>query len=111
MPTNAPATNTLSVIVTDNGIPSLSATQSFTVTVLPPAPRPQLGSVRLGASTFSFSWPSAAGYLYRVQYKSDLTATNWTTLGADQPGTGSQLSLTVGLTNAPQCFYRVIVLP
>jgi hypothetical protein len=111
MPANAPATNTLSVIVTDNGIPSLSATQSFTVTVLPPAPRPQLGSVRLGASTFSFSWPSAAGYLYRVQYKSDLTATNWTTLGADQPGTGSQLSLTVGLTNAPQCFYRVIVLP
>jgi len=111
MPTNAPATNTLSVIVTDNGLPSLSATQSFTVTVLPPAPRPQLGSVRLGASTFSFSWPSAAGYLYRVQYKTDLTATNWTTLGADQPGTGSQLSLTVGLTNAPQCLYRVIVLP
>jgi hypothetical protein len=110
-PTNAPATNTLSVIVTDNGIPSLSATQSFTVIVLPPAPRPQLGNVSLGASTLSFSWPSAAGYLYRVQYKTDLTATNWTTLDADQPGTGLPLSLTVGLTNAPQCFYRVIVLP
>ena len=110
-PTNAPATNTLSVIVTDNGIPSLSATQSFTVTVLPPPPRPQLGNVSLGASTFSFSWPSAAGYLYSVQYKTDLTATDWTTLDADQPGTGSSLSLTVGLTNAPQCFYRVIVLP
>ncbi len=111
MPTNAPATNTLSVIVTDNGIPSLSATQSFTVIVLPPAPWPQLGNVSLGGSTISFSWPSAAGYLYRVQYKTDLAATNWTTLGADQPGTGSPLSLTVDLTNAPQCFYRVVVLP
>ncbi len=110
-PTNAPATNTLRVIVTDNGIPSLSATQSFTVTVLLPAPRPQLGDVRLGASTLSFSWPSEAGYLYRVQYKTDLAAANWTTLDADQPGTGSPLSLTVGLTNGPQCFYRVIILP
>ncbi len=111
MPANAPATNTLSVIVTDNGIPSLSATQSFTVIVLPPVPRPQLGNVSLGGNTISFSWPSAAGYLYRVQYKTDLAATNWTTLGDDQPGTGSPLSLTVGLTNAPQGFYRVIVLP
>jgi len=40
-----------------------------------------------------------------------LAAANWTTLDADQPGTGSPLSLTVGLTNGPQCFYRVIVLP
>ena len=30
----APATNTIAVIVTDNGIPSLTATQFFTVTVL-----------------------------------------------------------------------------
>jgi hypothetical protein len=65
----------------------------------------------LGASTFSFSWPSAVGYLYRVQYKSDLAATNWTTLGADQPGTGFPLSSTVDLTNSPQCFYRVVILP
>jgi hypothetical protein len=60
-PTNAPATNTLSVIVTDNGIPSLSATQSFTVTVLPPTPRPQLGNVSLGASTYPRSESTAGG--------------------------------------------------
>jgi len=110
-PTNAPATNTLSVIVTDNGIPPLSATQSFTVTVWPPPPSPRLGNVNLGAGTFSFSWPSVAGYVYRVQYKSDLTASDWTTVVPDQAGTGSPLSLSVNLTNAPQCFYRVLVLP
>ena len=110
-PTNAPATNTLSVIVTDNNVPSLSATQSFTVTVLLPPPAPQLGNLSLSAGALGFSWPSAVGYLYRVQYKTDLTATNWTTVASDQPGTGSPLSISVSLTNAPQAFYRVVVLP
>jgi len=40
-----------------------------------------------------------------------LTASDWTTVVPDQAGTGSPLSLSVNLTNAPQCFYRVLVLP
>ena len=68
-PANAPATNTLSVIVSDNGTPSLSATQTFTVTVLLPPPSPQLGNLSVGGGALSFSWPSTAGYFYRVQYQ------------------------------------------
>ena len=52
-PSAAPGTNTISFIVTDNGVPSLSATQSFRVTVYLP---PTLG-VQVGANQMQLSWP------------------------------------------------------
>jgi hypothetical protein len=52
-PPTAPATNTISVIVTDNGNPSLSATQTFTVFVYP---RPTI-TVQPGVNQFQLSWP------------------------------------------------------
>jgi hypothetical protein len=52
-PTYAPATNIISVIVTDNGTPSLSATQSFSITVIAPPP---IQFTRLG-DQLQLSWP------------------------------------------------------
>jgi hypothetical protein len=52
MPVNAPATNIISVIVTDNGTPSLSATQTFSVTVIAPPP---IQFTRLG-DQLQLSW-------------------------------------------------------
>jgi hypothetical protein len=51
-PSTAPATNTISVIVTDNGNPSLSATQTFSVIVYP---RPIL-SVQFTAGQLQLTW-------------------------------------------------------
>jgi hypothetical protein len=52
-PSAAPATNSVSVIVTDNGTPSLSATQTFLVTVyLPPTI-----TVQMNAGQLKLSWP------------------------------------------------------
>lgn len=44
-PNQAPNTNTLSVVVTDSGVPQLSATNSFTVVVYRPNTPPMLGVI------------------------------------------------------------------
>ncbi len=52
---------------------------------------PQLGVVNLTGSRLTLSWPTVPGALYRLQYKDDLAAPAWTTLGNDIPGTGVPL--------------------
>ncbi len=52
-PTAAPATNAIGIIVTDNGTPSLSATQTFLVTIYLP---PTL-AVQMNAGQMQISWP------------------------------------------------------
>ncbi len=52
-PSTAPATNSISIIVTDNGTPSLSATQTFLVRIqLPPSI-----TVQMNAGQMQLSWP------------------------------------------------------
>jgi hypothetical protein len=52
-PPSAPATNAISIIVADNGSPSLSATQSFTVVVYP---RPTM-SIQFSGGQLQLAWP------------------------------------------------------
>ena len=111
--TAAPSTNSVTVIVADNGVPSLSASQTFTVTVLLSAPAPQLGAVSLNKGSVSFSWPAVSGGTYRVQYKDTLDAPAWNSITPDLAGTGSPLWVTVPAapaSGAPQRFYRVILI-
>ncbi len=100
-------TNTISVIVTDNGTPSMSATQSFTVAVYPP---PQLAFATQSGGQFTFTWDAPSGLNYQVEYKDDLNGTSWTPIGGPLSGNGANLSF----TNAPitqRRFFRVRVLP
>jgi hypothetical protein len=111
--TAAPSTNSVTVIVADNGVPSLSASQTFTVTVLLSAPAPQLGAVSLNKGSVSFSWPAVSGGTYRVQYTDTLEAPAWNSITPDLAGTGSPLWVTVPAAPAsggPQRFYRVILI-
>jgi len=102
-----PRTNVISVIVTDNGTPSLSATQTFTVTIYLP---PQLTSVAQNESQLTFSWQAPAGLSYQVEYKDDLTALSWTSIGNSLSGNGGNLTFTNAL--APQRrFFRLRILP
>ena len=107
-PTMAPATNFISLIVTDNGTPSLSATQSFTVTVTLP---PQLGGINLGGNQLIFTWPSYAGLNYQLEYTDDLTIPGWTPLGNPLAGTGAAMSVTNSLDTSSQRFFRLRLLP
>ena len=104
--TNAPApsTNTLTVRVTDNGVPNLSDSETITVVVLG---RLDFGQLSRNGNQLTLSWNSAPGQTYRVEYKDDLGAATWSVLGADLMGTGSPVSTTVNVSNPPHRFYRL----
>ncbi len=105
-PTNAPRTNSINVIVTDNGTPPASATRAFTVTV---NPLPQLTGAGVNAGQFVLSWSTSVGQNYQVEYKNNLTAPVWTPLGSPVPGTGGLLTMTNDMNSSLQCFFRIKV--
>jgi len=75
--TQADSTNNFSLKVSDNGTPSLSATQSFAVVVNPLA-APAVGSVSVAGGQFSLSISGQAGPDYAVETSTNLT--QWSTL-------------------------------
>jgi hypothetical protein len=75
--TQANTTNLFTVVVTDNGTPNLSATQSFNVTVNPLI-QPVIASNVWAGGQFSLSVNGQAGPDYAVQTSSNLM--NWNTL-------------------------------
>jgi hypothetical protein len=101
------STNAISVIVADNGNPSMSATQTFTVTVYLP---PQLTSFSQSGGELSFSWQAPAGLSYQVEYKDDLNAPSWTRIGTVLEGNGGNLSFAHPLSPQRR-FFRVRILP
>jgi hypothetical protein len=100
-------TNTISVIVADNGTPSLSATQSFTVTVYL---APKLTSVSQAGGELNFSWQAPAGLSYQVEYKDDLNALSWTPIGGPLSGNGGILTFANPLSPQRR-FFRLRILP
>jgi hypothetical protein len=107
-PPSAPTTNAISIIATDNGTPSLSATQSFSVTVFLP---PQLQNLSLNGTQFTFSWPSLTTQTYQVEYSTNLITSNWAPLGAPVSGTGTLLSFTNTPATSSPHFFRLRILP
>jgi len=107
----APSTNLISLRVTDNGAPPLSASEVFTAIVLSPL---RFGSATLTGSQLTLSWQTAPGQDYQVAYSDDLTPGSWHVLsGAENlPANGSgSLSVSVSVSGAPhQRFYRVLLL-
>jgi O-glycosyl hydrolase len=100
----SPSTNLFSIIVSDDGTPSLSATQQFAVTVLPPS-APQLTAPGVGASQFHLTITGDAGPDYTVQTSTNLV--DWTSLRTITPAT-LPVILNLPLTNAAsRQFYRL----
>lgn len=106
-PDYAPATNLVRVIATDDGTPSLSATQTFVVTVGIP---PQLSDAHLSANGLTLTWPAMEGVHYQLEYTTDVGSTNWIPVTDPLTGTGV-LSTTNAPGNDPHRFYRLRVLP
>ena len=102
-----PRTNSISVIVADNGTPSLSATQTFTVTVYLP---PQLTSVSQAGGELTFSWQAPSGLSYQLEYKDDLNALSWTPFGSPLVGNGGTLTFAHPLSPQRR-FFRLRILP
>lgn len=71
------STNLMSIIATDNGVPPLSATQSFTVVVLPPA-RPAIAPPSIAGGLINLVVGGDFGPDYTIQGSTNLL--NWTDL-------------------------------
>lgn len=108
-PSAAPSTNTIRVVVSDNGTPSLSATQSVTIAV---APLPSVACSSPAADEVAFRWIGYPGMAYQVEYKGSLNDSTWVPASAILYGTGAPLAYTNLLDGeVDHGFYRVRVLP
>lgn len=86
---------------------NLLSTNFSVVVVTPPRISQPLISSN-GNITLTFS--SFAGKTYRVLYKTNLTDTNWTTLGSDTNANSSSISVPDNMGGSPRRFYRVLLL-
>jgi hypothetical protein len=101
--TQANSTNSFTLKVSDNGTPSMSATQGFSV-VVGPLSAPDITSVSVGGGQFSFKVSGQSGPDYAIETSTNLT--QWSVvLLTNSPGL--PFIWTEAATNLPHCFYRV----
>jgi hypothetical protein len=107
-----PSTNFFKTKVTDFNpfavnAQHLSATNSFTVTVLPPGVPPMIEAITVDDATATITWSAVSGHTYRLQSKDDLDAPNWTDVLPDIIATGSSASATNAVGTSSVRFYRI----
>ena len=96
------------VVVADNAVPSLSATQNFNVTVNTPL-LPVLSSAMVSNNQFGISITGSLGPDYILQASTNLVA--WTHLFSTNPPALPFSWTDAGATNFPARFYRVLLGP
>ena len=75
-------------------------------------PSPQLGAFVVQAGgTFTIQASAIPGRTYRVEFKDQLNAPTWTTLGTNLTATSSQIVVSGNLGSTAQRFYRVMLVP
>ena len=104
----ADTTNTITVRVTQTSAPGLSDAKSFAVIVAAP---PVLQPFRPANGVAQLAWNTIPGQTYRLQFKPDLAATNWTDLLPDITATAPTATTADAVGSAPQRFYRILLLP
>jgi Bacterial Ig domain len=100
-------TDSFTYQATDGQTTSGVATVSITVTTT--ASPPVITSINLTNGTLILTWTSLAEAIYREQYIDNLNDTNWNDVSPDVTATGSTLTETNILDDAPQRFYRVLL--
>src|SRR5204863_620813 len=70
-----PSTNVVSVSVTDNGVPALSVTNTFTVTVNVAATAPVIKVVAVAEGDAQIAWDTSASPTDAVHHTDNLTVT------------------------------------
>jgi Concanavalin A-like lectin/glucanases superfamily/Pro-kumamolisin, activation domain len=61
--------------------------------------------------TITLTWAAIAGQAYQVEYKTNLSQTNWIGLGGTIMATNSTASVLDSVGSAPEKFYRVVLVP
>jgi hypothetical protein len=106
--TQANSTNPFSVVVTDNGSPNMSATQSFNV-IVNPLVLPGVTSAGLTGGQFGLNVSGQVGPDYAVQGSTNLV--NWNTLLITNPTAMPFSYSATNTTTQPMQFYRIKVGP
>ncbi|MGC3956842.1 MAG: hypothetical protein QM813_02410 [Verrucomicrobiota bacterium] len=97
-------TNTMSIIATDNGSPSMNATQNITITVQRPA-QPNLQTVSLTGGVIQFQVTGDTGPDYAVEASTNLV--NWTQLISTNSPALPWLWTDPQAATLPMRFYRI----
>jgi len=103
--------NTFTTVVTDNGQPPLSATNSFSVTVTNSASAPVILSIQLIEGASVITWSTSPGRTYQVECKTNTADTNWIWLPPAVIASGSTASATNILDGSLLRLYRVLLIP
>jgi hypothetical protein len=104
-----PGTHIVTVRVTDNGTPALSASRTFEIAVIDGL---ILGGVTLTpGGDIRFTIPTIPGRIYRLEFKDDLNAVQWNPLGPDRVADSAAWIIEDNIGTNPQRYYRVIELP
>jgi hypothetical protein len=104
------ATHGFSVVVADNGTPSLTSTQTFNVTVLRPT-SPTLTLPSMAGGIFQVFVAGDSGPDYSVYAATNLTGAPWSLLVTTNSPALPFLFTDPSVTNSPQRYYRVFLGP
>jgi hypothetical protein len=108
----APGENIGNYAITASGLSSPNYIISFNpgiLTIVAPGPV-ILSLTRVGAANLALSWNAISNATYRVQYKEDLNAVNWTDLAGDVVASANTASK-IDVVTAATRYYRVQLLP
>lgn len=72
----------------------------------PPPLQAPITNPAMTSNAFNFTLPSQSGRIYAIEYKTNLTDTNWTSLSLT-PGAGQSIQLTDPTATNAQRFYRI----
>ena len=104
----SPATQTVHVVVSDSGVPVMSATQGFTVTVLRPA-LPTLDAASITNGRFGFWIAGDAGPDYTIQASTDLVS--WSSVATSMSPAVPFFWADTNSTPFSSRFYRALLGP
>jgi glucosylceramidase len=104
----SPSTQSVSVVVFDSGIPSMSATQSFLVTVGRPA-RPVISAISVTNGQYGFWVQGDAGPDYTIQVSTNLTS--WSAITTATPASLPWFWMDTNAGPFATRFYRTLLGP
>ncbi len=74
-----------------------------------PPPAPEIESIALDQIGFVINWTAETGRTYRLQFTESLAAAAWNDVFPDVLASGATVTVTNSIGNAPQRFYRVLL--
>ncbi len=106
----ADTTNLITVVVTDNGSPNLSGTNSFNI-IVNPVTQPTVSTVSYAGGQFTFAVNGQVGPDYEVQVSTNLAGGNWTSLYTTNSPPSPFTFTDSNAGTVPVQFYRIVVGP